>query len=408
MNTNTIIIALLIWGSVLFPGCQNKTISISPQAIDARVGSINGTPVLQGSSILEVPDYFVWGGSVVEGDDGRFHMLYATWEAGNDWPAFSNSWVLHSKIAYAVSDYPDKNFIPQKIVLKGRTHEGDSTAWDAQMVHNPHIKKFNDRYYLYYIGARDPGVQPAGSQGAGLNKRNRVQQSQHIGVIEFDSFKDLLQGKFNRPKQPLLSPRTRVKKDNVVNPSPPGTIAKPDNLIVVNPSVVYRPNDKKYLLYFKGNIYDPNWRGVHGVAISDSPTGPFQPLDNHVFDMRTEDGKIASAEDPYVWYHKGNKCFYAVFKDFSGKITGQEPGLAMLQSVDGIKWEKPGNALFMKKELTLSNGEKVKVDRLERPQILVDENGNPQAVYLASSIEPANKKTDGTTFNVQVSLRMKK
>ena len=101
---------------------------------------------------------------------------------------------------------------------------------------------------------------------------------------------------FHRPDKPLLIPRTRVKKDNVVNPSPPGTIPKPDNMIVVNPSVVFRPTDGKYLLYFKGNLWDPQWRGVHGVAIGNTPTGPFSALDKFVFDIRTEDGKIASAD----------------------------------------------------------------------------------------------------------------
>ena len=70
-----------------------------------------------------------------------------------------------------------------------------------------------------------------------------------------------------------------MKATDVVDPSPEGTVAKPDNLIVVNPAIVQRPSDGKYLLYFKGNIYDPRWRGVHGVAVGDSPTGPFSASD---------------------------------------------------------------------------------------------------------------------------------
>lgn len=391
---------------VLTVACAQKkeqSFRVEALPIDATVQG----HILVGPSVLNDPDRFVWGGSVVKGDDGKYHMICNVFECGDSLPAFTDGWVLHSKLAYAVSDYPDHDFKFQKIVLRGRTLDGDTAAWDAQMVSNPHIKKFNGRYYLYYIGSKDPGVQPPGSPGEKLNKRNRVQQNQKIAVIEFNNFEDLMNGNFKRPDAPILAPRTRVKPDNIVDPSPEGTQAKPDNIIVVNPSVTYRPADGKYLLYFKGNLYDPNWRGVHGVALSDSPTGPFTPLDDIIFDIRTEDGKIASAEDPYVWYHKTQQKFYAVFKDFSGKITGQEPGLAILESIDGIKWAKPEQPFFMKKQLVLQSGDTIKVNRLERPQLLIDDAGNPQVLYSACSIININPTTKGESFNVQIPLKLR-
>ncbi|WP_167617650.1 glycoside hydrolase family protein [Maribellus sediminis] len=391
---------------VITAACAQKkeqSIRVEAQPIDATVQG----NILVGPSALNDPDRFVWGGSVVKGDDGKYHMIYNVFECGDSLPAFTDGWVLHSKLAYAVSDYPDHDFKFQKIVLRGRALDGDTAAWDAQMVSNPHIKKFNGKYYLYYIGSKDPGVQPPGSPGENLNKRNRVQQNQKIAVIEFNNFEDLMNGNFKRPDAPILAPRTRVKPDNIVNPSPEGTQAKPDNIIVVNPSVTYRPADGKYLLYFKGNLYDPNWRGVHGVALSDSPTGPFTPLDDIIFDIRTEDGKIANAEDPYVWYHKTQQKFYAVFKDFSGKITGQEPGLAILESIDGLKWTKPEQPFFMKKQVVLQSGDTLKVNRLERPQLLIDDAGNPQVLYSACSIININPTTKGESFNVQIPLKLK-
>lgn len=384
--------------------CSEKprtNLNINARPINAEVDGV----FLRGPSVLNDSNRFVWGGSVVKGDDNKYHMLYSTWERGDSLPAFGDSWVLHSKIAYAVSDYPDRDFKFQKIILQGRALEGDSTAWDAQMVHNPHLKKFGDKYYLYYIGSVDPGVQPSGSKGENLNKRNRVQQSQKIGVIEFENFEDLLSGNFKRPNAPLLSPRTRVKANDIVSPSPIGTKAKPDNIIVVNPSVVQRPSDGKFLLYFKGNIYEPQWKGVHGVAISDSPTGPFVATDTIVFDIRLDDGKIASAEDPFVWHHKKNDKFYAVFKDFSGKITGYEPGLAILESEDGITWLKPESSFFMKKQVILENGDTIKVNRLERPQFLIDENGDPEVIYCACSLVNVNPRKDGASFNVHIPLK---
>lgn len=381
---------------------KQEMLKIEAQAIDALVAG----PILQGPSILNDHKRFVWGGSVIKGDDGQYHMFYSTWEAGKNIPQFSDSWVQYSKIAYAVSEFPDRGFKTKKIFLPGRMLEGNPGAWDAQMTHNPHIQKFGDKYYLYYIGSRDPGKQAQGSTGELVNKRNRVQQLQKIGVITFDSFDQILDGSFERPSDPILVPRTRVKKDKVVDPSPFGTEAKPDNLVVVNPSVVQRPSDGKYLLYFKGNIYDPEWKGVHGVAISDSPTGPFTTLDRFVFELMMDDGSFAAAEDPYVWYHPKHNKFYAIFKDFTGKFTDGEPGLAMMWSENGLDWEKTQNPLFMKKEVTLKSGEHISMDRLERPQLLIGPDGNPRVLYAAGAITNVNVRKDGSSFNVQIPLKV--
>jgi len=406
------IICLSICTALIINACHqqkeniNDSLNVSAKQLEGEFLQQNGRMEIKSPNTLQLDNYFVWGGSVIEGKDNKYHMLFSLWDCGEDNAPWQDGWLLNSKIAYAVSDFPDKEFKLQGIVLRGRMFDGDSSTWDAQSVHNPHIKKFNDRYYLYYTGSHDPGIQPKGSLGEKLSKRNRIQQSQRIGVIEFTSFNDLMKGNFERPDIPLLSPRTRIKTDNVLNPSPPGVAPKPDNVIVVNPSVVYRPADGKYLLYFKGNLWDPHWRGVHGVAIGDSPTGPFSALDDFVFDFKMDDGKIASAEDPYVWYHITHSRFYAVFKDFSGRITGDKPGLAVLVSDDGIQWQKPAKSLFMKKELLFPNGQVLKVSNLERPQLLINKDGFPEVLYAACSVERPHGKKDGSTFNVQIPLKI--
>jgi len=374
------------------------------QPVDAEIKYMDESRMLDGPSVLDIPGYFVWGGSVVKGRYGKYHMFFSRWIAGPEHPQFGDGWLINSEICYAVSDQPDRNFRFVKVVLQGRRFEGDPDAWDAQGVHNPHIQKFNGKYYLYYIGSKDPGPQPEGSKGENVDFRNRIQQNQKTGVVVFRHIEDLLNGDYFRSETPILSPRTRVKKDDVVDPSPRRVKAKPDNMIVVNPSVIYNPDTKKYMLFFKGNLYDPQWRGVHGVAIGDSPVGPFEARDEFVFDIKMEDGRIASAEDPYVWYSKKDNRFYAVMKDFSGQITGQEPGLAILTSRDGIKWDIPYDPFFMKKELILLNNKEIKVSRLERPQLLIDENGEPVALYLACAIDNVNQKKDGSSFNVQIKL----
>ncbi len=402
----------LIWlGTwLVLVGCQADVPAPSPrfslEPIPGRVILQEAGIFIDSPAVLQSKEYFVWGGSVIQGEDERYYMFFSVFDSGPENPPFSDAWLLSSKIAWAISDRPDRGFVFQDILMQGAKHLGHPEAWDAQMVHNPHIQKFQGKYYLYYIGSRDPGPQPPGTPGADLRMRDRIQQVQKIGVITCGSLDDLVSGNFARPEKSLLTPRTRVKKQDVISPSPPGTQPKPDNLVVVNPSVVYRPSDGKYLLYFKGNLYDPDWRGVHGVAIGDSPTGPFQAQDEFVFDVRMADGRLAKAEDPYVWHHPGSGLFYGVFKDFTGRITQSRPGLALMASQDGISWSLTPDPLFSALQLEFEDGTIIQVAHLERPQLLINGQGIPVAFYAACSLGPVGTKTDGSTFNVQMRVSL--
>ncbi len=225
-----------------------------------------------------------------------------------------------------------------------------------------------------------------------------------IGVLRFVNFSDLLSGNFERPSQPLLTPRTRVKPDHIISPSLPGTNAKPDNIIVVNPSVVFHPLTSKYHLYFKGNLYDPHWRGVHGVAISDYPDRDFVAQDSFVMAIHLENHQIANSEDPFVWFNPTDQKFHAIVKDFTGRITQKKSGLARLISEDGVHWKQYYRPLFMEKKLTNQNGLDIKVSHLERPQLLLNQ-GIPQVLYAACSLQPAGNKINGGTFNVHIPLQ---
>ncbi|WP_286076059.1 glycoside hydrolase family 97 catalytic domain-containing protein [Parabacteroides goldsteinii] len=354
-----------------------------------------------GFSAFSLEGHFVWCGSAIRAEeDGRYYLFYSAMESGTGHPPFVDAWLLGSKIGVAVSDSPYGGYKNIGFVYNKDGYTPDRSSWDAQTVSNTHIKRFNGKYYLYYCGSVDPG-ENARIKGT-LSKRDRIQQNQKLGVLCFNSIKELLEGKYTCNEQPLLIPRSRVKPNNVLEPSPEGTAVKPDNLIMVNPAVVYCPANRKYFLYFKGNVYDPGWRGVHGVAISDEPAGPFRVLDDNVFEFETGTDQKLNAEDPYVWYHRKDRCFYAVFKDFTGGFTQGKPGLAIMYSKDGLHWELPEHSLFMNKEIILKNGEHVDVDRLERPQLFLDENDDPIVLYSACSITPLNQKKDGSSFNIQI------
>lgn len=404
-------LVVFVFAFMLFSCSPQKVEYVyEPMAVDLKIDSLNGEITVSGSSAFQVDGHFVWGGSIIKGEDSRYYMVYSAPETGV-YP-FNDAWVLGSKLGLAVSQRPDGDFKQLGFFMNADGFTPDSSSWDAQTLCNPTLCRFNNKYYLYYVGSKDRGNQGVYSKSDTLPRRHRVQQFLQIGVIEFDSFDQLLKGEFKRCDKPILTPRTRVSSEDIAEPSPVGTVVLPDNIIVCNPSVVYRPSDGKYLMYFKGNRYDPNWRGVLGVAISDSPTGPFRALDRSVMELLVEEGQ-PSIEDPYVWYNAEQEKFYAIFKDFKGHYMrkghlGDGAGLAIMESKDGYDWTLPETSLFMIKQVILASGDTIKVARLERPQLVIGDNGVPEAISFACAIDNVNPKINGGSFNLQIGLKHKK
>ena len=73
-----------------------------------------------------------------------------------------------------------------------------------------------------------------------------------------------------------------------------------------------------------------------GLPFVNPPEGPFIVQDDYVFEFETGDNQKLNAEDPFVWYHRKDNCFYAVFKDFTGGFTKMRlSGLVTVPSGEG-------------------------------------------------------------------------
>ncbi len=175
------------------------------------------------------------------------------------------------------------------------------------------------------------------------------------------------------------------------------------NIVVVNPSVEERP-DGKYILVFKGWQNKKGFGPVHGVAVSGSPTGPFEVLPEPIMIVEQAGGEIAMAEDPFIWFNKSRNSFYALVRDFNGDITGRGHSMALFKSPDGIQWLPAENVLASDLRVRWEDGTKSQVARLERPQLLLDEDGEPQVLFAACAIESPSKK-NGHSFNVHIPLK---
>ena len=220
----------------LLVGCREANVphcSYEASPVDIGIVQKGESLIGKGPSAFSVDGHFMWGASVLKSEeDGKYYMVYSAPEAGEH--PFNNAWVYGSKMGLAVSDRPNGGFRQLGFFLNADGFTPDTSSWDAQTVMNPHLRHFGNKYYLYYVGGKDAGNLPVKSKADTLDQRSRIQQMLCIGVLEFDSFDKLLKGEFVKSKTPLLSPRTRVKPNDIVAPSPEGTQPKPDNIIVVS------------------------------------------------------------------------------------------------------------------------------------------------------------------------------
>ena len=192
------------------------------EPVDLQVKQIEGGYEVEGTSALQVPGHFTWGGSVSKAEDGKYYMIYSAPETGVH--PFNNAWVFGSKLGLAVSERPDGGFRQL-----GFFYNQDGFAADTLLVGCPkHFKSACAQVWQQILPVLC-GNSRSGNDNAFRNrhspKRDRVQQNQKIGVIVFEPL-DLLKGKFTHWTSRCLS-RARGEADNVLAPSPQGTEPKP-------------------------------------------------------------------------------------------------------------------------------------------------------------------------------------
>ena len=198
------------------------------------------------NSIFVSETWSHWGGSVVKGNDGLYHMLYSRWPKKLGW-----SWVVDSEIAHAVGPTPFGPFKHQAIATprRGKDH------WDGWCTHNPTVHKFGDKYYLYYMGNTGDGeiVGSPGKQRLNWQHRN----NQRIGVAIADN----PAGPWTRMDEPVLDISRDDSASDALMTSNPSVCQRTDGSILM----VYKAVGKKFKLPAGGPV-------VHMVAIADQPT----------------------------------------------------------------------------------------------------------------------------------------
>ena len=238
-----------------------------------------------------------------------------------------------------------------------------------------------------------------------------------------------------------------------------------------NPTIL--THNGKYYLYYMGNrgngeVKKPlNWehrnRQRIGVAVADSPNGPWKRFDNPLIDVSPNpdaldalcvsnpsvavgpDGKalmiykcvakkkplpfggpvshlVARAESPAGPFEKtgkqafhvpgvtfaaedpyiwfGKNRFWAIAKDNHGNFTKEGVSLALFDSINGVDWKLSDSPLVAKLQIQWQKRGVQQVSALERPQLLILDG---KLVTLFCAV--AENKERIRTYNVQIPLR---
>ena len=99
-----------------------------------------GTAKIEGAFRQE--GYWVWGSSIIEGQDGTFHMYVSRWPKTLK---FHPGWMVASEIVHAVSETPEGPYAFSDLALGGRNPQ----YWDGCSQFNPKVFRHEDTYILF-------------------------------------------------------------------------------------------------------------------------------------------------------------------------------------------------------------------------------------------------------------------
>lgn len=135
-------------------------------------------------------DYFIWCGSCVKGEDGRYHLFASRWrkELG-----FGVHWLFNCEIVRAASPVPEGPYRFEEVVL-GRRDRG---YFDGMNQHNPHIQYWNGTYYLYYMGTTYGGRYLGRETSFPLSEARRSGITRELGWRHPDRYSALGKGRTN-------------------------------------------------------------------------------------------------------------------------------------------------------------------------------------------------------------------
>ena len=345
-------------------------------AQNSIISNLKKAPVNGG---LEMKDYWVWGSSVIKGDDGSYHMYASRWP---EMLPFHPGWMVGSEIVHATSKTPEGPYKFEDVALGARSTQ----FWDGKSCHNPKIVKYKDTYILYYMGSTHPfeDITKENVKAFDLSSKWCIaaRWGKRIGVATSKS----PNGPWKRLDKPIID----VKPNSYYS------------FLTSNPSPLIK-KDGSVVLLFKGRHYKKD--GIKhsdmsiGVATAPSYDGEYTVVgDKPLFSME----RFGEVEDPHMWSDKDG--YHMIAKDQRGKITGFAGDGLLAHSADGINWAIDDNPRAYTKIVKWNNGKTIKQGQLERPFVLIEE-GKPTHLFFATMNGPGGFGNGTKTWNMVIPLK---
>lgn len=322
--------------------------------------------------------YWVWGSSVIQGEDGKYHMYVSRFPKSLP---FHPGWMVASEIVHAVSEKLEGPYVFSDVALSAR----GAQYWDGRSTHNPRIFKYNHKYYLIYMGSTHPFEEPNYEELTLDSKWCIVgRANKRVGLAVADS----PYGPWKRLNEPILN-------------TEPNTFY---SYLTSNPSPVIRKDGSVWMI-FKGRAYTKNGKYSNmalGIASAPSIEGPYTVLNDKkpIFQVQGQ----GEAEDPFLW--EDERGFHIIFKDHVAKFTGEKGGGAMAHSQDGVNWIVDEDAKAYSRTVEWEDGKVEMQGQLERPFLLF-ENGVPAYVFFATMDGPGGFENATKSWNMVIPIKKK-
>lgn len=323
---------------------------------------------------FSMPDYWVWCGSPIVGDDGRYHLFASRWPKTLP---FHPGWLTSSEIVRASADAPAGPYRFEEVVLPARGAE----YWDGRMSHNPAVVKAGDQYVLYYTGSTHPfdDVTPDAPPTLDNPRVIVARSNKRVGCATARS---------------VLGPWTR--SDAPILPTHPDTFY---SFLTSNPTPCVRP-DGGVLLIFKARAYEGHTNGgmTLAAAVADEVGGRYRVVRGEPLVSRGAGGEL---EDPCVWWQDGR--YHLIAKDMTGDICGEKGAGAYATSTDGLEWSWATGTKAYSRDITWDDGSRQTLGSFERPAMLL-EQGVPTHLFAAVADGPGGFTRASNTWNLALPL----
>ncbi|NOU88982.1 glycosyl hydrolase family 43 [Paenibacillus sp. LMG 31460] len=318
--------------------------------------------------------YWVWCGSVIRGEDERYHMFASRWPKSLP---MHPGWLVASEIVRAVSDTPEGPYTFQEVVLPAR----GAQYWDGRSTHNPHITKFGDKYLLYYMGSTHPLPDVVAGDGFGLEDPRCIvaRSNKRVGLAMANS----VFGPWERSESPILPVRPN----------------RFDSYLTSNPAPCLQ-EDGSVLLVYKARQYEGNLHGkmTIGAAAADSYQGPYRVLTEEPIFPPDQ----FHIEDPFIW--KTAKGYELLAKDMEGTLCGERHGGIHAVSQDGLKWQLSETPKAYSRTVLWDDGTEQTMGNLERPFLLFHD-GKPTHLFAAVADGSGGFRNAANTWNMVIPLK---